>query len=386
MTTRILFVSHSAELNGAEHMLLDLIGALDSKKYSSSLVIPCPGPLKTAAEAFGCQVRIVPMKWALTEWSNIWKQPLAWLLNRSSVKHIVDAVREDQADIVFSNSAANFCGALAARKAQLPHVWSIHENIYGKQAHLRYFWGSRRLASKIAGSSCKVIVNSKVTGKAFEGHSNVEIVYNGIPDPPREGKTRLDLRSDLGLKQDNTILTVIGKIYKGKGQAEAVQAVERLLWRIPGIKIMLIGDVRNRRYYRRIQKICEQKNMKDRVLFVGHVKDVLDYIRASDLLIIPSSVESFGRTAVEAMSVGTPVLALRAGGLTEIITEGKDGYFIEFKNPENIARAILSIFQAPALNDRLIQAALQTHRDNFSLEQHVSKIENILGKCLSVEH
>ena len=385
MTTRILFVSHSSELNGAERMLLDLIGALDSRIYSSSLVIPRPGPLKTAAEAYGCQVRIVPMKWSLTERWKIWKQPLVWIWNRSSVKRIVDAAREDQADIVFSNSAANFCGVLAARKAQLPHVWSIHEDIYGKQAHLRYFWGCRRLASKIAGNSCKVIVNSKVTGKAFEGYSNVEIVYNGIPDPPPQGKDRLNLRTDLGLKQDNTVITVIGKIYGGKGQAEAVQAVERLIWRIPGLKIMLIGDIRNRRYYRRIQKISEQTNMKGRVLFIGHVEDVHDYIRASDLLIIPSSVESFGRTAVEAMSVGTPVLALRAGGLTEIITEGKDGYFMEFKHPENIARAILSIFQTPALSDCLIRAALQTHREKFSLVQHVAKIENILGKCLSTE-
>ena len=382
MTTRLLFVSHSSEMNGAERMLLDLIGSLESGEYSTSLVIPSPGPLQSAAEKRGCSSHIIPMKWGLTERAGIWKQPLAWLWNRPAVGRIVDLARSSAAQLVFSNSAACFCGAPAARRAGLPHVWSIHEDIGGKGALLRYFWGRRRLASKIAGSSCRVIVNSQLTGRAFESEENVEIVYNGIPAPPEQAVDRREFRAGLGLNENDTVLAVIGKIYEGKGQREAVLAVDHLTWKIPGLKILLIGDVKSRRYFRGIKKISEQKNMKDRVLFIGRVDNVYDYLRSADLLVIPSRVESFGRTAVEAMAVGTPVLALRTGGLAEAITEGKDGYFVESTRPESLARAISSIFQAPAQSDRSIRAGLQTFADRFILEKHVSRVQDIIRDCL----
>jgi len=118
----ILFVSHSAELNGAELWLLETLRGLDRAKYVARLVVPRPGPLVDAVRALGIETRIISMKWSITEKSRVWRQPFAGFWNIWSVKRIARLIGRDSIDLVFTNSAAVFSGAKAARRMGVRHV------------------------------------------------------------------------------------------------------------------------------------------------------------------------------------------------------------------------------------------------------------------------
>lgn len=375
---RVLFVSHSAELNGAERMLLLLLQGLDRRAISPRLAVPRPGPLLDEAVRAGVPGIVIPSKWWLTSPGGIWKQPLAWLWNIRSVARLRSLVRKERVGLVVSNSAGNFSGALAARWAGLPHVWSIHEILSGPDRHLSFILGPRLLARLIRRLSRVVLVNSRATGEAFSGMSGIERVPNGLDPGQGLGRPDAVLRKRLGLKKEDKVLGIVGKVIPSKGQLEAIRALAVLGRRRPNLRLLIVGAIADKRYFARLRGAVSVNGLAGRVVFTGRVPDVLAYIRLMDLLLITSRTESFGRTAIEAMAVGTPVLAARVGGLPEIITPGRDGFLVESVRPEVLASAIVRLLDRPGLLRRAAAQGRRTVKSRYNLTGITRDVERIL--------
>lgn len=377
--TRVVFVSHSAELNGAERFLLDVLRELDRRRFAPALVIPRPGPLGDQAAAIGVAVRVLPLKWWLTERGRTWKQPLAWALNRRSVADLVRFVRDFGADLVLSNSAATFAGALAARAAGVPHVWFVHEILDGERPFLRYLFGRRRLAAFIRRHSARVVANSKTTARAFGGPGGrVAIVYNGLPAGRRRPADKDAWRRAMGFAPEDKLAGVIGKIYAGKGQREAVEVLGILRRRHPGLKLVFIGDTRDPRYRKSIEDTIAAHGLGDRVVFAGYQPDLDAALASLDLLLVPSSVESFGRAALEAMAAGVPVVAAPEGGLLELVRPGETGFLAASRRPVSLAAAAALVLEEPDRARAVAERAAAETASRFSLGSEVRVLEQIL--------
>ena len=383
----ILFVSHSSELNGAELWLLDTIKKMDRQKYGLHVVVPRAGLLEEEAKLLGVDTEIVPMKWWITEPAKIWKQPLAWLFNLRSVFRLSRLIDSRKIDLVLSNSAAVNVGASAARRAHVPHVWAIHEILGGKRVILRFLFGRRALAALITRSSSRVIVNSRATLKAFRDLERIVLINNGIETIGRERDVFREtiLREELGIRADDAVIGVVGKIYEGKGQREVIEAVADLLPRFPRIKLLVVGDVKDARYYRSLQSLVGRKGLDNNVNFLGYRRDLPDLLSLMRVMVIASVVESFGRVALQAMAAGVPVLAVSAGGIPEIIRHGEDGFLIESRRPEQIGQALAEILNNPGKALQVIHRGLQTVRGKYTLEEQVQKIERVIDECLKSE-
>ncbi len=375
---RVLFVSHSAELNGAERMLLLILQSLDRKRFFPLLAVPRPGPLLEEAGRSGVPGYIIPAKWWLTGRRAEWKQPLAWLWNARSVRRMGRLIREQRVDLVVTNSAGNFSGALAARRAGVPHVWSVHEILSGPDRLLSFILGSRRLARFIRRSSAAVIVNSRATGRAFEGLEGTRLVPNGVDLKRASGRPDEGLRKSLGLSKKDRVLGIVGKIMPAKGQREAVQALAELAPGRPGLKLLVVGPVGSESYLNGIKALVKARGLGDRVLFTGRVPNIFAYLRLMDLLLVASKSESFGRTAIEAMATGTPVLAASVGGLPEIITPGRDGFLVGSTEPRTLSAAIARLLDHPALLHRAAAEGPKTVRRRYDLPVIVREFERIL--------
>ena len=379
---RVLFVSHSAELNGAERFLLDVLREIDRVRFAPTLVVPRPGPLADEAAVAGVPVRVVPMKWWLTEKGRAWKQPLAWALNRRAVASLERYVRDFEAELVFSNSAATFAGALAARRARVPHVWFIHEILDGDRPFLHYLFGRRRLAAFIRGHSARVVANSRTTARAFGGPAGVEIVYNGLPAPRSRPADKGAWRRAMGFPAGDRLAGVVGKIYAGKGQRKAVEALAVLKDRFPGLKLVLIGETRDPHYRRTIEEAVAALGLSDRVIFAGYQADLAAVLASLDLLLVPSSVESFGRAALEAMAAGIPVVAAPAGGLLEFVRPGETGFLAASERAESLAAAAALVLEDPARARAVAERAAVEAVERFSLATEVRTLERIMEEAL----
>lgn len=379
MRRNVLFVSHSSEMNGAELTLLHLLQDLDRARFEPILVLPKAGPLGEAAERAGTEVLTVPFKWWLTERKNIWKQPLSWMWNRQRIKELEKIIQKHSIRLVFSNSAAASCGAEAARRCGVPHIWSIHEFLTGKNPLLYHFLGRSWLVSRIERLSGRIIVNSGAAAEAFPRNPKVKVIYNGVRIQPEEPAE--DLKKELDLR-GSPVIGVVGKLYRGKGQKEVIPAVFKLRKVFPDIRLLIVGGVRDPGYKKEMEALVKKLKLQDHVHFMGQRRDGLRLMRIMDLLLIPSRIDTFGLAALDAMSVRTPVLALRAGGLTEILQHEKNGYLIEDLDPATIEQAVLLALKDESSRKVVIEGGLRTVKNRFSVANQVSETQSVMENCL----
>src|SRR5204862_2978571 len=105
------------------------------------------------------------------------------------------------------------------------------------------------------------------------------------------------------------------------------------------------------------------------VIFVGKQNDMNQFLAVSDILLLPSELESFGLVALEAMACEVPVIATHVGGIPEVVREGIDGFLYNVGDINSMAEGCLSILKNPTLRETLGKAA----RERATLEFCASK-------------
>ncbi len=384
MAARVLFVSHTAELNGAERMLLDVLRSIDRRMFRPFLAVPQEGPLADEAETAGVPTTVVAMKWWLTPPKEIWRQPLSWLWNIPGVCRLKRLVESQAIDLVCSNSSAAMGGALAALLARRPHVWLIHEILSGPHPLLRFFAGNRILVRFIRRLSRKVVVNSRASGAVFGSEAGVEIVANGIVPPKNRPAASPRLRRELGLRPRSRVIGVVGKIAPAKGQLEVVEALALLKKRnMAGLQVLFVGEAAEGKYLAALKDRIRSLGLAGDVVFAGFRRDLPAVLPLMDLLLSASRIESFGRAVLEAQACGVPVLAVRTGGIPEIVRHGETGYLVESNAPEILAGAVEDFFSRPRTNrERVVRTARRMVLREFKTESLVRRLERILGEAL----
>jgi len=377
----VLFVSHTAELNGAELWLFETLKGLDRAKYAPILALPGPGIFEDAARAAEIETVRVPLVWWITERSGLWKGPAAGVLTRRHAERLAALAGEKKAALIFSNSAAVAAGALAANKAGLPHVWAVHEMLAGPLAHLFYWRGPGRLARFIVDHSCRVIVNSRACGAVFPPSDKIVLVYNGVKRKSYLPERLGDVRREYGFPEGAPVIGVVGKIYEGKGQADVIGAAALLAGEFPNLNVLIVGETRDKRYAARLRAMAAAAGLAGRVKFAGYRYDLTGQLKIMSVLAVASTIESFGRTAIDAMAAGTPVVAVPYGGLTEIIEDGLNGIMSSRPGPEGLAAAIRRILSDPSLARSFVENGYRTVETRFSLSAQIRGVEAVLDAC-----
>ena len=380
--TKVLFVSHTSELNGAERMLLDTIRGLDRRKFSPLLAVPRPGPLAEAAVGAGIEFFVLSMKWTLTEGPKVWKQPFSRVWNIGGARAAARLIRDRGIGLVVTNTAAVWTGAWAARKAGVPHVWFVHEILDGERPLLKYVLGRKALVRRMTRLSVRIVANSEASARAFGPSGKAVVIGNGIAVRNVAAPDTSALRSSLGIEPGAPVLGIVGKIYPGKGQMEAVLAADILRRARPGLRLLVVGDMDDARYHERIRETVRQLGLERSVLLLGYRDDLGGILALLDVLIVASSVDSLGRIALEAMSAGTPVVAVAKGGLPEVVRDGETGLLVESSEPGLLAAGIVRLLDNPALASRVREGGRKFVSANYSLEGQVRKIERVLEECL----
>ncbi|MEZ4677433.1 MAG: glycosyltransferase [Caldilineaceae bacterium] len=105
----------------------------------------------------------------------------------------------------------------------------------------------------------------------------------------------------------------------------------------------------------RLQALRTDLGIHDLVTFLGaRDQDILPYYYAgAEMVIMPSHYESFGMVALEAMAMGTPVIASEVGGLAHLVQHGVNGFHVPSRDPEALAQRVLELLTDDELRDRL---------------------------------
>ena len=109
----------------------------------------------------------------------------------------------------------------------------------------------------------------------------------------------------------------------------------------------------------RLQQLCGELNLDQLVTFVGSKDQMMlpNYYAASEMVVMPSHYESFGLVALEAMAMGTPVIASEVGGLAHLIKDGVTGYHVPSRDAHALARRICELLDDPARQKQMGECA-----------------------------
>lgn len=202
--------------------------------------------------------------------------------------------------------------------------------------------------------------------------ASVSVLPNPVM-PPEGLDGREELRRRHGL--DGPTLVFAGRLTRQKSLEVGLEAVALS----DGVTLLIVGEGPEREdLERRSQKLA----LDGRVRFLGPCprRTVFELLRAADAALLSSSWENFPHMVVEALAVGTPVLATDTGGVKEIVTDGENGLLVPPEEPEALAAAIARYFGDEQLRARLREAAAPSI-EKYAPETIYTRLEAILQKA-----
>ena len=129
--------------------------------------------------------------------------------------------------------------------------------------------------------------------------------------------------------------------------------------------------------------LARQRNIEDRVHFLGEQDQVAQLLSIADVFLLPSAQESFGLAALEAMACEVPVVASRVGGLPEVIDHGVNGFLHPVEDSEAMARSAIALLTDCELHTRVAAAAYQTVHTKFCGQKIVPLYEQYYEDVLA---
>jgi N-acetyl-alpha-D-glucosaminyl L-malate synthase BshA len=150
-----------------------------------------------------------------------------------------------------------------------------------------------------------------------------------------------------------------------------VEIFRRIRARVPA-RLVLIGDGPDRD---EVARHVFEAGLQDYVQFAGEQHDLVPWLSAADLFLLPSEQESFGLAALEAMACEVPVVASRVGGLPEVIEDGTTGYLCARDDLDGMAQRGISLLTDRDLRARVAGEAAAQVRARFCVELIVPQYE-----------
>ena len=373
---RVLFVDHTGQIGGAELILLDVVAG----RINSSAFLFEDGPLAKAMTER--KLNLIISKWGqgLSQFRRNSKILAAVPLMGRLAAIIAEIAQDARShDVVYANSQKAFIlAAIANVFVRRPLIWHLHDII--SPEHFGAM--QRRLQVMLANArATKVIVPSQAAATAFieaGGRRDlVEIVPNGLALPP-EPRTARELRQSLGLPA-GPLVGVFSRLAAWKGQHVLVEALANL----PDVGCIIVGDALfgEQAYAAELKQMVLARGLADRVRFLGHRSDVPKLMKAVDAMVHPSiDPEPFGRTLVEAMLAGVPVIATNAGAAPDILESGKAGTLVPPNDAPALARAIADVLDEPETLRGQLDYAAQRAEAHYSVTRMLDAIGDVIRK------
>jgi glycosyltransferase involved in cell wall biosynthesis len=293
-------------------------------------------------------------------------------------------LRSEQVDLVHINNSPMLAAddwLPAARLSRIPIV--SMERGRGEITHPRL----RRLA----GYFDHVIAVSDHVATALRASGVparlVSTVYNGIDAASLAKSARAacdGVRASIGLHEDQRLAVMVGNIRRWKGQHVVLAALSAMAPRErDGVHVAFLGATASTDapYETELRATVAREGLQRNVSFLGWQEDVGPFLAAADVAIHASiTPEPFGRVIVEAMAMGTPIIAAQDGGPSEIVTS-TSGRLFDTGDPSSLASALRDVLGNPALRATLSDGARERARA-FGVPAMVSGVTAIYERVL----
>lgn len=372
---RVLFATHSPAISGAEYVLL----SLTRNWPGTDAFLFEDGPLNQSLTDQGLRVHISRWARGFSTFKRDKSLLLAFpLMFRLFMTVLELAANGRKVDCIYANSQKAFTLAALARPLNRRRlIWHLHDILDPSHFGRTQLKFQITLANRFADM---VIVPSAAAAEAFVAQGGretlVRVIANGTDPAPPSRYSKSDLLQELGIS-DVPVIGIFSRLASWKGQHVVIQALKDL----PGVHIAIVGSALfgEDAYRQELQDLTAQLGLSQRVHFLGQRNEVRRIMSAVDVVVHPStSPEPFGLTLIEAMSVGTPIVATSIGASREILQDGKAGILVPSNAPEAIASAVSEILEKKADVAEMVRNAQSLFQDRYTSEKMRDEVERAI--------
>ncbi len=393
----VTYLNPTAGLGGAERCLLDML--LGCQRAGSgvraSVVLLEAGPLVAAVRALGVRCEVIELPHAIASVGESSTGSIGRLAasvatapaTAPEVARFLRVLRSCIADtspsVIHSNGLKTHLLARWVCPTQVPVICHLHD-----------FIGSRLISSHAivpaATEQTYYIANSRAVAvdaaRVLGSGDRVRCIHNGVDttlfSPQKIDASWLDLAADAPAATSETVrVGLVGTYARWKGQDVFIDAVGLLPETVRArARFYIIGGpiyatAGSQWSQAELQKRALGAGVRADVLFVPFQQDPAHVMRSLDCLVHASTQpEPFGRTIIEGMACGKPVIVAAAGGAAELFSDGVDALGVPGGHPRMLANAMMSLIESSTLRRRIGTAGRETAIRVFRIELFQRKI------------
>lgn len=370
----VLFLVHYSELYGSIRSLLDLVSGLEPYGIVPYFIVPAKGSLTEALDSQGMEYATQHLPaWVAEKSYGFLEKIRLWQKVRRSAHLLLEFIIRWEIELVYSNTMVSPVGILAARQAQIPHIYHIRE--YGDLDFNLHYILPMPFSRTILRKSDAIICHSlAVRDHHFISTAkNVYQIYNGVATR-EQLEYRAAKRNRLPVGDAFTFL-MMSSITPNKGQEAAISALAEV--RKEGMETRLIlGGHGKSEYFEYLKGLIRELDLQDRVTFTGFVDEPFPLYYQSDCVLVCSEHEAFSRVALEAMSTALPVIGKNSGGNPEIIEHGKTGYM--YDSFEELVASMKNMIQYPQEARQMGLAGWQRACELYNIEDYANNVYKVI--------
>ena len=334
---KILYLITKSNWGGAQRYVYDLACALPKEQFDVAVVLGGDGALAQRLKEEQMRVITLPLL----------GRDVHFLNDIKIFFGLVRLLKKESPDIIHLNSAKiGGLGALAGKMAGVKkiiftaHGWAFNEERGFVSRAI--FWLLYAFIIFLCDVVCAVSNNIKTTTPLFFlFKKKIRTTYNGIQKETlllrQTAEELLFGRTPIGL-----VIGSIGELHKSKGFKYLIGAVEKLKITFPSIRLVILGEGKERG---NLERIIKEKNLADTVTLKGFVDHGARYLKALDVFVLSSTTEAFGYVLLEAGLAEIPIVATKVGGVPEIISQKNLGILVPASSEEALTEGIKKMLE-----------------------------------------
>lgn len=310
------------------------------------------------------------------------RRPTRW----ADIQFSYEIMKTRQVDCVVSNFGAENANTVAAWWLRVPVRVLWHHTLLqqmkidrgGVDFHFVMQLIRKRL---VYGLATNVVGNAASTARELRRvwrlpESKVAMFWYSMTDP---------LPALLDLARLPRRVLCPGRLHPSKGQDVLIRALPAVLREMPGMEVVFAGGGTERD---KLERLARDIGVMHRVTFAGALPraELFHAMAQAAVVVVPSRDEAFGLVNIEAMAMGTPVVASRVGGIPEIVRDGVDGLLFEAEKPEELAACLVRLLLDDHLRATMGRNARQRFLEEFESSRVVKRqadwLEGLVGEAV----
>jgi len=296
--------------------------------------------------------------------------------NIKKVNNIINKIRLENIDLVYSNSITINIGAILSAKLKRPHIWHFRETMrhYDFKFSSGVFYAKKFLQKPI---NNYITISDFLTlyYQNFIPNIKMKRIYNGFNF---FDNMRINNKLNGQLK-----ICILGIVSKNKNQLDAVKAIDELVNKrgFTSIKLHIIGG-NNQAYLQQLQEYINLNNLSNFIDYMSHKDNINSILNEMNIGLMCSQNEAFGRVTVEYMLNRMPVIASKSGANEEIVIDGKNGFIYKLHDPIELADKIEYFIKNTDQLETFGSNAQKYAIENFSSTKNTQMVYDVIKEVL----